>query len=87
MRELKIPTILRSHRKWSFLHHGAWRCLNYTERAASHVDIHCLNEPIVLSTRHLILKESQRSDNALIGLQEGSLSLQFFSNRGTCKIR
>ena len=84
--QLSLPAILRSQEKWNFLEHAAWICFQHTEITETYIDVHCLNEPTVLSARYLILKEIQTSEWVLDGLQQGYFTMDFFSNKGIITI-
>ena len=83
MTELKVPTILLSDYKWDFLNHGAWRCLDYKVVSVDHIDVHCLNEPLVLSARFLILKEVNVNESIMEQIVKGLWSFRLFTKRGT----
>ena len=77
-----LPVIIRSNIKWEFLDLGGWHCLQHVEVTKEHIKVHCLNEPIVLSARYLILKEANISGSIMEQLLNGLWSLTLFSDRG-----
>ena len=81
--EWKVPTILLSDYKWDFLNHGAWRCLDYKVASIDHIDVHCLNEPLVLSARFLILKEVNMNESIMEQIVKGLWSFRLFTKGGT----
>ena len=87
MTEWKVPTILLSDYKWDFLDHGAWRCLDYKVVSTDHIDVHCLNEPLVLSARFLILKEVNMDGSIMEQIVKGLWSFRLFTKGGTYVIQ
>ena len=80
--ESVLPVIIRSNIKWEFLDLGGWHCLQHVEVTNEHIEVHCLNEPIVLSARYLILKEANMSESIMEQLLNGLWSIRLFSIGG-----
>ena len=80
--ESVLPVIIRSDVKWEFLDLGGWHCLQHVEVTNEHIEVHCLNEPIVLSARYIILKEANMSGSIMEQLLNGLWSVRLFSNGG-----
>ena len=80
--ELRLPSLLLSKRKWSFLHHGAFVCLSHVIKSASTIDVHCLNKPSVLSVRYVSLKDTPTPGSILLQLRNRTSSLWLFSDGG-----
>ena len=80
--ESVLPVIIRSNIKWEFLDLGGWHCLQHIEVTNEHIEVHCLNEPIVQSARYLILKEANMSGSIMEQLLNGLWSISLFSIGG-----
>ena len=61
---------------------SVWHCLQHKEVTDDHIDVHCLNERIVLSARYLVLIETHSPGSMMDAHRAGSLSIQLFSDRG-----
>ena len=80
--ELRLPSLLLSKRRWSFLRNGAFVCLSHVIKSASTIDVHCLNNPSVLSVRYVSLKDTSTPGSILLQLRNRTSSLWLFSDGG-----
>ena len=81
-RHKKPPTILLSHRKWTFLNHGSWHCLPYIVVDIGKIEVYCLNE---VSARYVALKADAKSLDILEGIRLRSWSVQLLTDRNKGK--
>lgn len=77
-----IPSILLSETKWSFLYQGAIHCFSHVVYNAREIDIYCLNDPVAVSARYIILMDKYAESDLLQLVMSRSVSIWLFTNGG-----
>lgn len=77
---LEFPSVLISERKWSFMRHGSFHCLQHKAVSSSRIDVYCLNKP---SGRYLVLlSESVEQKELFDDVLTRSWSVWIVSDKG-----